>query len=156
MALAMPALVWAQAFPSRAITIVVPNPPGGLVDTSARLAGDALAKVMGQPVLVENKPGPSGTPAYQRVAHGARDGYTLLASYSGYHVASPLLQDRLPWKLRDLTPVGMVTVATNVIAIHPSVPAGTLKEFIVWARANPERLSYASQGNGSVDRKSVV
>lgn len=150
MALAMPALVWAQAFPSRAITIVVPNPPGGLVDTSARLAGDALAKVMGQPVLVENKPGPSGTPAYQRVAHGARDGYTLLASYSGYHVASPLLQDRLPWKLRDLTPVGMVTVATNVIAIHPSVPAGSLKEFIVWARANPERLSYASQGNGSV------
>mgnify|MGYP000081237989 FL=1 len=149
-ALAAPLALWAQAFPARPISLVVPNPPGGLVDTSARLVGDSLAKVMGQSVVIENKPGGSGNLAYQMVARGARDGYTLLVSYSGYHIANPILMDKLPWELKDLTPVGLVTVATNVIAVHPSVPANTLREFIAYAKANPDRLNYASQGNGSV------
>ena len=149
-ALAAPLALWAQAFPARPISLVVPNPPGGLVDTSARLVGDSLAKVMGQSVVIENKPGGSGNLAYQMVARGARDGYTLLVSYSGYHIANPILMDKLPWELKDLTPVGLVTVATNVIAVHPSVPANNLREFIAYAKANPDRLNYASQGNGSV------
>ena len=149
-ALAAPLALWAQAFPARPISLVVPNPPGGLVDTSARLVGDSLAKVMGQSVVIENKPGGSGNLAYQMVARGARDGYTLLVSYSGYHIANPILMDKLPWELKDLTPVGLVTVATNVVAVHPSVPANNLREFIAYAKANPDRLNYASQGNGSV------
>ena len=149
-ALAAPLALWAQAFPARPISLVVPNPPGGLVDTSARLVGDSLAKVMGQSVVIENKPGGSGNLAYQMVARGARDGHTLLVSYSGYHIANPILMDKLPWELKDLTPVGLVTVATNVIAVHPSVPANNLREFIAYAKANPDRLNYASQGNGSV------
>ena len=148
-ALAVPA-AWAQAPSGRPISLVVPNPPGGLVDTSARLVGDSLAKVTGQTVVVENKPGASGNLAYQMVAYGARDGHTLLVSYSGYHIANPILMDKLPWSLKDLTPVGLVTVATNVIAVHPSVPANNLKEFIAYAKANPDKLNYASQGNGSV------
>ena len=148
--LAAPLALWAQTFPARPISLVVPNPPGGLVDTSARLVGDSLAKVMGQSVVIENKPGGSGNLAYQMVARGARDGYTLLVSYSGYHIANPILMDKLPWELKDLTPVGLVTVATNVIAVHPSVPANNLREFIAYAKANPDRLNYASQGNGSV------
>ena len=148
--LATPLALLAQAFPARPISLVVPNPPGGLVDTSARLVGDSLAKVIGQSVVIENKPGGSGNLAYQMVARGAKDGYTLLVSYSGYHIANPILMDKLPWDLKDLTPVGLVTVATNVIAVHPSVPANNLREFIAYAKANPDKLNYASQGNGSV------
>ena len=139
------------AWPTRGpVRLNCQYPPGGLVDTSARLVGDSLAKVMGQSVVIENKPGGSGNLAYQMVARGARDGYTLLVSYSGYHIANPILMDKLPWELKDLTPVGLVTVATNVIAVHPSVPANNLREFIAYAKANPDRLNYASQGNGSV------
>jgi len=148
--LAMPLTLMAQAFPARPISLIVPNPPGGLVDTSARLVGDSLAKVVGQSVVIENKPGGSGNLAYQMVARSAKDGYSLLVSYSGYHVANPILMDKLSWDLKDLTPVGLITVATNVIAVHPSVPANNLREFIAYAKANPDKLNYASQGNGSV------
>ena len=147
---ATPLALLAQTFPTRPINLVVPNPPGGLVDTSARLVGDGLTKVMGQSVVVENKPGASGNLAYQQVARGAKDGHSLLVSYSGYHIANPILMDKLPWDLKDLTPVGLVTVATNVIAVHPSVPVNNLREFIAYAKANPDKLNYASQGNGSV------
>ncbi|NBT74259.1 MAG: tripartite tricarboxylate transporter substrate binding protein [Betaproteobacteria bacterium] len=144
---------WAHAadnFPSKTITLVVPNPPGGLVDTSARLVGEPLARVAGQSVVVDNKPGGSGNLAYGQVARAPKDGYTVLVSYSGYHIANPILMNKLPWELKDLTPVGLITVATNVIAVHPSVPANNLRDFIAYARQNPGKLNYASQGNGSV------
>ena len=140
----------AQAFPSRSISLVVPNPPGGLVDTSARLVAEPLARLLGQSVIVDNKPGASGNLAYQQVARSAKDGHSILVSYSGYHIANHILMDKVGWELKDLTPIGLITVATNVIAIHPSVPAGTLKEFIAYLKQNPGRLNYASQGNGSV------
>ena len=140
----------ADPFPSKAITLVVPNPPGGLVDTSARLVSDSLSRVAGQSVVVDNKPGGSGNLAYGLVARAPKDGYTVLVSYSGYHIANPILMNKLPWELKDLTPVGLVTVATNVIAVHPSVPANNLRDFIAWAKQNPGKLNYASQGNGSV------
>ena len=145
-------LAWAQtpAFPSRAINLVVPNPPGGLVDTSARLVAEPLARLIGQSVVVDNKPGASGNLAYQTVARSAKDGHTLLISYSGYHVANHILMDKVGWEQRDLTPVGLITVATNVIAVHPSLPVNNLKEFIAYLKANPGKVNYASQGNGSV------
>jgi len=149
-ALTIPMGASAQAFPTKPITLVVPNPPGGLVDTSARLLAEPLARVIGQSVVVDNKPGASGNLAYQTVARAPKDGHTLLVSYSGYHIANPILMDKLPWELKDLTPVGLITVATNVIAVHPSVPANTLKEFIAYAKQHPGKLNYASQGNGSV------
>ena len=149
-ALIIPMGAWAQAFPSKPITLVVPNPPGGLVDTSARLVAEPLARLIGQSVVVDNKPGASGNLAYQNVAKAAKDGHTLLVSYSGYHIANPILMDKLPWDLKDLTPVGLITVATNVIAVHPTVPTNNLKDFIAYAKQNPGKLNYASQGNGSV------
>ena len=148
--LCLPLAVLAQTFPSKPITLVVPNPPGGLVDTSARLVAEPLARVIGQSVVIDNKPGASGNLAYQNVARSAKDGHTLLVSYSGYHIANPILMDKLPWELKDLTPVGLITIATNVIAVHPSVPANNLKDFIAYAKQNPGKLNYASQGNGSV------
>jgi len=141
----------AQTFPDRPITLVVPNPPGGLVDTSARLLSEPLTRVIGQPVVVDNKPGASGNTAYQYVAKAKPDGYTLLISYSGYHVANPALMDKLQWDpIKDFSPIALLTVSTNVIAVHPSVPVNNLKELIAYAKANPGKLNYASQGNGSV------
>ena len=139
-----------SAFPSKPITLIVPNPPGGLVDGSARLLSDSLAKVMNTPVVVDNKAGGSGNVAYGLVARANPDGYTLLTSYSAYHVGNPVLNPKLPWAQKDFVPVALITVATNVIAVHPSVPADTLSEFIAYLKKNPGKLSYASQGNGSL------
>lgn len=140
----------AQNYPSKAITLVVPNPPGGFVDASARILSDSLAKVVGQSVVVDNRGGGSGNIAYQMVARANPDGYTLLNSYSAYHVGNPNLSPKLPWAQKDFVPVALITVATNVIAVHPSVPAKNLTEFIRYLKVNPGKLSYASQGNGSL------
>lgn len=142
--------VFAQAFPTRSITLLVPNPPGGLVDTSARIVGESLPRTLGQTVVIDNRPGGSGNIAYQAVARSKPDGYTLLASYSAYHVANPSMMANLPWQPKDFAPVALVTVATNVIAVHPDVPGNTLKEFLAYLKANPGKLNYASQGNGSL------
>ena len=143
-------LASAQDYPSKPIVLVVPNPPGGFVDASARLLSDALAKVAGQSVVIDSRGGGSGNVAYQAVARANPDGYTLLNSYSAYHVGNPHLTPKLPWAQKDFVPVAMITVATNVIAVHPSVPANDLSEFIKYTKANPGKLSYASQGNGSL------
>ena len=140
----------AQAYPSKPVTLVVPNPPGGVVDTSARLLSEPLARLLGQPVVIENKGGASGNIAYQQVALAPKDGHTLLISYSAYHVGNPAMFAKLPWAQKDFVPVALLTAATNVIAAHPSVPATTLKEFIAYAKANPGKLNFASQGNGSL------
>jgi tripartite-type tricarboxylate transporter receptor subunit TctC len=140
----------AQSWPTKPVTLVVPNPPGGVVDTSARLLGEPLGKLLGQPVVIENKGGASGNIAYQQVAGAAKDGYTLLISYSAYHVGNPSLFAKLPWAQKDFVPVALLTAATNVIAAHPSVPSNNLKEFIAYAKANPGKLNFASQGNGSL------
>jgi tripartite-type tricarboxylate transporter receptor subunit TctC len=149
-ALLFTSLALAQAFPAKPITLVVPNPPGGFVDASARLLSEPLSRVMNQTVVVDNKGGGSGNVAYAQVARANPDGYTLLTSYSAYHVGNPALSSKLPWAQKDLMPVALITVATNVIATHPSVPASNLKEFIAYLKANPGKLSYASQGNGSL------
>ncbi len=140
----------AQAYPAKPITLVVPNPPGGFVDASARILSDSLAKVAAQPVVVDNKGGGSGNVAYGFVARATPDGYTLLNSYSAYHVGNPNLSPKLPWAQKDFVPVALITVATNVITVHPSVPANNLGEFIAYVKKNPGKLSYASQGNGSL------
>ena len=146
--LATPAM--AQTYPTKPVTLIVPNPPGGVVDTSARLLSDPLARLLGQTVVVENKAGASGNIAYQQVAGAAKDGYTLLVSYSAYHVGNPALFAKLPWAQKDFVPVALLSAATNVIAAHPSVPSTTLKEFITYVKANPGKMNYASQGNGSL------
>jgi tripartite-type tricarboxylate transporter receptor subunit TctC len=139
-----------DVFPSKPITLIVPNPPGGLVDTSARLLNEPLTRILGQPVVIDNKGGGSGNVAYGTVAKAKADGHTLLISYSAYHVGNPVLMTNLPWAAKDFTPVALLTVATNVIAAHPNVPANNLKEFTSYIKSNPAKLNYASQGNGSL------
>ena len=140
----------AQSFPNKPVTLIVPNPPGGVVDAAARLVGDPLTKLFGQAVVADNKPGASGNVAYQLVARAPKDGYTLLVSYSAYHVGNPSMFTKLPWSQADLAPVALVVAATNVVTAHPSVPANNLQELIAYLKANPGKVNYASQGNGSL------
>jgi tripartite-type tricarboxylate transporter receptor subunit TctC len=150
-ALCVATLASAQdAYPSKPITLIVPNPPGGFVDASARLLSEPLGRVANQSIVVDNRGGGSGNVAYQAVARAKADGYTLLISYSAYHAGNPVLTPNLPWEVKDFAPVALLTVATNVIAVHPSVPANNLKEFITFLKQNPAKLNYASQGNGSL------
>lgn len=140
-----------QNLPSKPIAMYVPNPPGGLVDASARIVSESLGRALNHTVVVENRPGGSGNIAYQAVARAQPDGSTLLVSYSAYHTGNPALMDKLTWDpIKDFAPVALVTVATNVVAVHPSLPVNNLKELVAYLKKNPGKVNYASQGNGSL------
>ncbi|MGP1615219.1 MAG: Bug family tripartite tricarboxylate transporter substrate binding protein [Pollutimonas bauzanensis] len=140
----------AQDFPTRPITIVVPVPPGGIVDMAARLASEPLTQALHQSVVVDNRTGASGNIAYGYVAQAAHDGYTLLASYSMYHAGNPSLFTDMRWNAKSFSPVAMVAVAPHVVVVHPSLPVHSLKELVAYAKAHPGEVNYASQGSGSV------
>jgi tripartite-type tricarboxylate transporter receptor subunit TctC len=142
----------AQAkFPQRPVTLVVPTPPGGSTDFTARLIAEPLTRALGQSVIVDNKPGGSGNIGNQFVARAKPDGYTLLMAYSGYQVGNPHLFKDTGWDpLKDFVPVAMVTRAPQVFAIHHAIPVNSLQELIAYAKKNPGKLNYASSGNGSI------
>ena len=142
----------AQSFPSKPVTLVVPVAPGGILDTVARmLAADMGTQLGGQAVVVDNKPGASGNIGATLVAKSPADGYTLLVGYSMFHVGNPSMFKDLAWDpVKDFAPVAMVAVSPHVVAVHPSVPAQTLKELVDLAKKEPGKLNYASPGSGSV------
>ena len=140
----------AQTFPQKPITLVVPAPPGGVVDATGRLLGEAMSRQLGQPVVIDNRGGASGNIGYSHAARATGDGYTLLTSYSAFHLGNPSLFPKPGWAQSDFVPIAMAAVATNVIALHPSIPANTLGELIAYLKANPDKVSYASQGSGSL------
>jgi tripartite-type tricarboxylate transporter receptor subunit TctC len=148
---------WTQtAFPTRPVTLVVPVPPGGILDSVARMVVPSMTHSLGQSVVIDNKSGASGNIAATAVARSAPDGYNLLVGYSMFHVGNPSMFANLSWDpLRDFTPVGMLVVSPHVMAVHPSVPVKTLREFVDYARANPGKLDYATSGNGSVPHVGV-
>ena len=146
------ALAQPARFPSRPVTLVVPVAPGGILDTVARmLAADMAKQLDGQAVVVDNKPGASGNIGAMHVAKSAPDGHTLLVGYSMFHVGNPSMFKDLAWDpVRDFSSVAMVAVSPHVVAVHPSVPAQTLKELVALAKREPGKLNYASPGSGSV------
>jgi len=149
--LALPGLAQAQAWPSRPITITVPNPPGGGTDFAARLYVEALTRSLGQQVLIDNRPGGNGNIAILHAVRSAPDGHTLLLQYSAFHAGNPIMMRNAGWDPnRDLTPVGMATIGPHGIFVGPHVPANTLREFIAWAKERPGKINYASAGIGSV------
>lgn len=143
---------FAQArFPQRPVTLVVPTPPGGSTDFTARLIAEPLTRALGQSVIVDNKPGASGNIGNQFVARSRPDGYTLLMAYSGYQVGNPHLFKDAGWDpLKDFVPVAMVTRAPQVFAVNAALPVNSLQELIAYAQKNPGKLNYASSGNGSI------
>jgi tripartite-type tricarboxylate transporter receptor subunit TctC len=147
----LPCAALAQAaFPSKTITLIVPAAPGGTTDLTARLLGDPLSKLLGQPVIVDNKPGGNGNIGTVAVARAPADGHTLLVQYSGYHVGNPWLQANVPWKGSDFAPVALAIRAPQVVVVPVTLPVKTLKEFVEYAKKNPGKVNYASSGNGSI------
>lgn len=150
--LTIPALAAAQdAFPSRPLTFVATAPAGGGIDFLARLISEPLSKALGQNVVVDNKPGASGGIGSQYVARAKPDGYTLLITYSGFHVGTPNLFKNQQWDpLKDFSAVSMIATSPQVIVVRPSLPVHSLGELIEYAKKNPGKLNYASSGHGSV------
>jgi tripartite-type tricarboxylate transporter receptor subunit TctC len=148
---------WAQAaFPAKPVTLMVGVPPGGILDSVARMIVPSMSQSLGQQVIVENRAGASGNIAATAVARSAPDGYTLLVGYSMFHVGNPSMFSNLSWDpVRDFAAVGMLVVSPHVLAVHPSVPAKTLRQFVDYARANPGKVDYATSGNGSVPHVGV-
>jgi tripartite-type tricarboxylate transporter receptor subunit TctC len=148
LALAVPAA--AQEWPSRSIRIVVPFAPGGIADTSARAISEKLGARLGQPVIIENKPGAAGNIGTEMVAKSTPDGYTLLLGYDGTIVVNPHVYSKIGFDvLRDFAPVTKLGDAGVIVVAHPSVPANNLREFIALAKASPGSFSYGSAGTGS-------
>src|SRR5438874_609655 len=140
----------AQNYPSRPVRVMVGFAPGGPNDIVARAYGARLAEAFGQPFVVENRAGAAGNLAAEAVARAAPDGYTLTLGSTGPSAVNPALYAKLPFDLvRDLDMVSLVATGNSALAVHPSVPATSVKELIALARAQPGKLSYASSGNGS-------
>lgn len=136
---------WAQAYPSKPITLVVGFPPGGGNDVMGRLVAERLREELGQPVVVENRTGADGAIAAQYVARAQPDGYTLLSGSSGMMAYNPGLNPQLRYDpMKDFVPVTMIGYSQLVFSVNPSVPANSLKELIALAKAKPGQLNYAS------------
>jgi tripartite-type tricarboxylate transporter receptor subunit TctC len=136
-------------YPSRPIKIIVCLPAGGGVDTVTRIIADKLPKILGQPVVVENKGGQSGNLGAEFVYSAEPDGYTLLASQPAPITTSPLLFKKLNFDPTKFEPVAVMSAIANTLLVRPDFPANSVKEFIAYAKANPGKLNYASQGNGT-------
>ena len=138
------------AYPNKPIRLVVPFSAGGPTDVLARAIGQKLNDSLGQPVIVENRPGAGGNIASDFVAKAPPDGYTLILGTVGTHAINASLYSKLPFDtVRDFTPVALVASATIVMVVHPSVPAKTVKELLALAKSKPHQLNFASPGSGT-------
>lgn len=148
---AAPLAAFAQAaYPSKPLKLIVPFPPGGNVDLSARILVPELAKELGQPLVVDNKAGAGGTLGLDAVAKAAPDGYTLGIASPINHLAAPSLYPKLPYDSeKDFAPVGLIASVPMVLVVGPSSPAKTVQELLALARQKPGALTMASAGSGS-------
>lgn len=137
-------------YPSRPIRLVVPYGAGTSTDTMARIVSPAMSKILGQPIVVENRPGASGAVGSEAVSRSAADGYSLLMGAVASHAVLPTLMPKLPYDpVRDFTQISLVTNAPNLMVVNPKVPARTLPEFLEWAGRQRQKVAYASAGNGT-------
>lgn len=140
----------AQEFPSRPIKLVAPLAPGGATDLVARVLAERAGKILGQPMVVENRPGAGGTVGSALVVQSPPDGHTLLMGTIGTLAISPAMYPKMPYDTdRDLTPVVLVAGGQFALVVHPSFPARNFEEFLEQARAQPGKINYGSAGNGS-------
>jgi tripartite-type tricarboxylate transporter receptor subunit TctC len=139
----------ATNYPDRTITVVVGFPPGGASDILARILTDKLGKLLGQPVIVDNRPGAGGNVGGEFVAHAAPDGYTLLIGNNAILATNASLYSNIGFDaVKDFAPVSLIGTQANVLVVNPNVPAHSLAELIALAKANPGKLNFASSGYG--------
>lgn len=141
-------LSMAQAWSTRPIRLVVPFPPGGLIDNMARLVGSRLSQELGQPVVIDNKPGAGGNVGAAEVARAPADGYTLLMASPALTI-SPAIYKNLPYQPSQLAPVALLGRVPNVLLVNPASGIGKVQDLVGRAKAKPGQLNYASNGNGT-------
>ena len=141
----------AQAYPNKPIRLIVPFPAGGATDILARALSQKLGEKIGQPVVVENRPGAGGTIGADAASKSAADGYTLLLATSSTHSIGPAINPKIPYNAEtDFTPIAYVASSPNIVVVPNTLPVKTMREFIDYARKNPGKLNYASSGNGTI------
>lgn len=141
---------FAQAWPSKPVTMVVPFPAGGTTDIVARLAAQKLSEAWGQPVIVDNRAGAGGNIGSAMVAKAAPDGYTLLMGTVGTHAINASLYEKMPYDVvKDFAPITNVAAVPNMLVINPALPVNSVKELIDYGKKNPGKLNMASSGNGT-------
>jgi tripartite-type tricarboxylate transporter receptor subunit TctC len=138
-----------DAYPNHPVRLIVCLPAGGGVDTVSRMVADKISKILGQPVVVENKGGQSGNLGTEAVFNSPPDGYTLLGSQPAPITTAPLLFKNLPYDPAKLEPVAVMSHISNTLLVREDFPAKNVKEFIAYVKANPGKVTYASQGNGT-------
>jgi tripartite-type tricarboxylate transporter receptor subunit TctC len=147
----LPFAAAAQDFPTRVIRLVVPYPPGGPTDVAARIIANAMSAKLGQPIVIENKPGgAAGTVGGRYVASADPDGYTLVMSQVGSLTVAPFLYKLDYDPIKDFAPIGIVAETPEILTINPSLPANTVAEFVAYAKSNPGKLDFASPGVGTL------
>jgi tripartite-type tricarboxylate transporter receptor subunit TctC len=150
LAFALSGASFAQSYPNKPLRLICPFPPGGAVDIASRATSIELTKILGQPVAVENKPGAGGNLGGADAARSAPDGYTVFMTTSGIQAINPALYAKMPFDPnKDLVPVAPLVSLNNVLVLHPSVPAKSVKEVIDLAKKQPGKWTYASSGNGT-------
>ena len=140
----------AQTYPSRPIHIIIPSNPGGTLDLIGRVLGQKFSESLKQPVIIDNRPGASSIIAAVQTARAASDGYTLLIGSVGAFAMNIVTFKALPYRVADFAPISLIGDTEYLLAVHPSVPAKTLQEFIALAKARPGEISYGSFGPGGV------
>ena len=145
-----------DAYPTRPLRLVVPYPPGGASDVTARLIGQKVAESWGQQVVIDNRPGANGIVALEHVAKQPPDGYTLLLANLGPNAINPAIYAKLPYDpVKDFSPITLTTLVPQVLVVGPGFEAKTLKDLLDLARAQPGRLNYGNGGNGSSNHLGV-
>ncbi len=145
----------AQGYPARAVRVIVPFAPGGGTDILTRIVAPKVSELLGQPLVVDNRPGASGQIGTELVARAAPDGYTILHVDTSF-TSNPSLFSRLPYDpVKDFAPISLLASAPVVLIVHPSVPVTTLKELIALAKARPGELNFATGGAGSATHLGV-
>jgi tripartite-type tricarboxylate transporter receptor subunit TctC len=153
LALAAPAL--AQTYPTRSIRFIVPFPAGGVADVTARLIGQSLGETLGQTIVIENRPGASGTLGVDAATKAAPDGYTLLFT-TGDFITTPTLMPKVSFDPhRDLIPITQVATAPLLLGAHAAGPIDTVKDLLAQAKASPGKIAYSSPGNGTINQLAV-
>lgn len=146
----------AQTYPAKPVRVITPWPSGGLTDVTGRIVFQKISENLGQPFLIDNRPGATGSIGADLVAKSAADGYTLMV-HSMAHLGNPYIYKKLPYDtLRDFVGIGTLVRQTGLLVVHPSLPVKTVKEFVALAKSRPDQILYASSGSGSFSHFALV